>query len=223
MQRAADSAASNSVNHITALLAALNEAQALGDLGRRSESARILGEALNRAERLLVTQPQDPNLRYIQASLRLEQAQNCIAQDTPRDTVQAALVPALNELDRLAKEFSRTSSRQRRLAEALTAQAQFEHSGGSRDLAVSSAARAIEILEQLDREEGSPAVYQPLLGAAYTVAAEVDAAQSENAAAKAKLHAALRHLKRACEFNPDGPRLLDQIRRSEALLASLER
>jgi tRNA A-37 threonylcarbamoyl transferase component Bud32 len=222
MQRAAEINANNPTIQLTSLLAAMNTARALRDFDRLPEAAELLDETLDRAQRYLVDRPQDANLRFIVASSHLERALTLIAQGAPRESVQSTIAKALAQFEQSVTDFPKTASRRRSLAEALIAQARFEYEGGSNDAAAPAAARAIELLEQLDREEGSPAVYQPLLGAAYLVAGEADARKGDSTAAKSKLTEARSRLRRAREYNPDSARLASQLQKCETLLTALD-
>ena len=222
LQRSAASS-SNSAVQLIDLVAALNLGQILGAAGRLEEAVKSLDETVSRAERYLAARPEDVNLRFLVASARLEKAIALRAQPAPPEVVSAALSAAISPLEQLVIDFPQTPSRRRRLAEGLTVEARHSLDHGALEPAASAASRAVALLEKLDQGEGSPAVYQPLLAAAYAVSGEIAKTQGDSASARTRLERALSRFARAREFNPQSEKLTSESSRLRALLESLPR
>jgi eukaryotic-like serine/threonine-protein kinase len=206
---------------LLALHSQLAFGQMLSETGSLAEAKAVLDDAIARTTREALSSPNDTNLRFILAKGRFQRAVADAAEGAAAEDWRGALAEGIKALDMLVGEFPRTASFRRNLAEALTAQADFELRRSQHDAAAIGASQAIAHLERLDREEGSPAVFQPLLAAAYSVAGQAELARGDTATAKTKLAQAQQRLKRARELNPESLRLVDQSQRIESLLASL--
>jgi tetratricopeptide (TPR) repeat protein len=201
----------------------LSLAEMLRETGHLADAKTVLDDVIERASRELAATPEDTNLRFIVARGRFQRALIDAKGGAPSEASRGALTDAVQALEQLVTEFPKTASFRRNLAEALTAKAVVELHDGHQDTAAVSAAGAIAHLEQLDGEQHSPAVFQALLGSAYTVAAEAEFARGDRPASRAKLQAAQDRLNRARELNPESQRLSDEAARAKSLLNSLER
>jgi tetratricopeptide (TPR) repeat protein len=206
---------------LSALLASTNEAQVLADMGKLPEAAAALDQTLEQAERNLAARPQDANLRYLVASTRLERVFVAVKREEPAEIVESALAKAVGELQSLVEDFPKTASRRRRLAEALTTKARWELKARSLEAASADAARAIELLEKLEREEASPAVYQPLLAEVYWISGEIALKRGQPDAAKAALLQARQRYEQSRALNPDHKGLAEEQREVERLLEGM--
>ena len=96
-------------------------------------------------------------------------------------------------------------------------QSQYMRAGAETDSAFVAANRAVELLVQLDADEHSPGIYQPVLTAAYLALAETLVARGDKDMARAKLREARNRLTRAREFNPDDPQLAKMVLQAKEL------
>jgi hypothetical protein len=210
----------------TARLLALHSQLAFGQMLRETvrlaEAKTVLDEAVARASQEAAARPEETNLRFMLAKGRLQRAVVDAAEGDAPEAWRGALDEGIQALDMLVSEFPRTGFFRRNLAEALTARADLEFRHGEFDAAATAASQGIAHLERLDRDEESPAVYQPLLAAACAVAGQAELARGDRVAARAKLAEAQRRIARAREFNPQSPRLIDREEQIKSLIASLD-
>src|SRR5207248_4630330 len=115
----------------------------------------VLDAAISRTSQELAAKPRDTNLRFIVAKCRLQRALVDANANAPPESWRGPLAEALQALEQLVTEFSRTASFRRNLAEALTAEAEVNLAQGQHDAAVTAADRAVADLERLDADEGS--------------------------------------------------------------------
>jgi serine/threonine-protein kinase len=219
-KRLAAANASPQSARLTDVLSGLNLADILRESGRLVEATKVLEETLQRGKAYTTLAPQNPNLRQLMASGQWRRAQLFAADVAQLEAARGEIVAAVQALDDLVQQFPRTVSFRRTLAEMLTTQAQIDLQGAKHEDGARAARRAVELLEQLDLEDGSPAEFQPLLAEAYTVVAEIAAAHGNEASAKQNAEHALQRLAIARTQNPDGPRLVDLGNRLTALGAT---
>jgi tetratricopeptide (TPR) repeat protein len=205
------------------LYAPLSLGRMLSETGEVAESMETLNDTIARAEQELAARPQDTNLRFILAKGRFQRAVVDADSDAPPEDWRSSLEAGIGALDQLVREFPKTASFRRNLAEALVAKARVELRHRQSTMAADAADRAIGLLERLDEEEDSPAVFQPLLAAAYSTAGEAELARGNKASAKATFTKAESRFRRARELNPESKRLSDRAAHAQSLLASLEK
>jgi eukaryotic-like serine/threonine-protein kinase len=196
--------------------------QMLRETGSHAEAKTVLDAAISRAAKESAARPEETNFRFILVKGRFQRALVDASDGAVPEASRVALAKGIQDFNTLVSEFPKTASFRRNLAEALTAQADFELRQGRHDAAASAARHALDHLVQLDREENSPAVFQPLLAAAYAAAGRAELAHGDPVAARPKLAEAQRRLQRARQANPDSPRLIDEAAQLESLLGSLD-
>jgi hypothetical protein len=200
------------------MFAALRLGETLRLAGRWDDATVVFDAGRKRLDAYLAPNPADVNLRFISASLDIERALVHAHRDGANEAVVAELAKGTGALEKLVEQFPGTASFRRRLAEGLTEQAALQRKAGNVADAAPSAARAIELLEELDRKAGSPVVFQSLLASAYLVAAEVELDRNATAAAKAQLEKADERMTRARAANDESPTLAEEALRIKSLL-----
>jgi tetratricopeptide (TPR) repeat protein len=220
-QQAAEANPSAPGRKLMELLSGVVLAETLYGAGEMAEAAAALDRNIEKANKYVEAEPLNTNLRLWLAWSRFQKALGETSAAPSSEDPRLQMNQAVKSLEELVSEFPKTISLRRKLAEALTAQARAALKGADYQSAAADASRAIELLAQLDRDEGSPANLQSLLGAACAVAGETEVSRGQAEAARRKLTEALRYLEHASAFNPDKQRISDEINRIRELLASL--
>jgi tetratricopeptide (TPR) repeat protein len=197
-------------NRVFVLLSAFawnNVAQTARECGQDKLAAQAVQEARRRADDGLRLSPRDPNLRYTRAWTGLE------AGRAGRDA--RALDEAVAALKQLVKEFPRTATFRRKLAEALTLRARGHLLAGRPGEAEADARGALAALEALQRQPGFGVNLSVAFVAAQTLAAKAALLLGQNAAAGTHCEAARRRLQSARTFNPESKTLRIDARELE--------
>jgi serine/threonine-protein kinase len=206
------------INQITDVFWGVNLAQVLREAGQVEQAEAALKAVAERLQRYLETNANDTNLRYTKARIALEEALIDKAGQHGAEQVRNGLNGSIVQLEQLVRQFPKTASFRRKLAEALTVRAELSLEGGDYSGVVEDANQAVELLNQLDSEAASPAAYKPFLAAALAVAGDAEAKRGDREAARAKWKEAMANFELACRSNPDHPRLTAESKRIAGLL-----
>lgn len=221
-QAAAEKDRKTTINQVTDVFWGVNLAQVLREAGQLEQAESGLRAVAERLQGYLETNANDTNLRYTKARIAMEEALIHKANQHGTDQVQKELGVSITQLEQLARQFPKTASFRRKLAEALTVRAEWTLEVEDYPKVITDANKAVELLTQLDREAASPAGYKSFLAAAFAVAGDAECKRGDREAARAKWQEAMANFEQARRSNPDHPRLAAEAKRIAGLLKEAE-